>query len=171
MFGAQPNPRQRAHPGRLSQARRWADRFSRSRLHDNIFYVRGTHETHWGARDRWVDILGQITTVLEHHGVPVKEYSSGSPINASSYEFYAAFLDGGVVSLAGDYFTGLHGAWVKGRLALRFLCYELDLSQPRFRGETDAVPSHEELRAQIYDQTHSGREILLERLNHMRAWL
>jgi hypothetical protein len=43
-----------------------------------------------------------------------------------------AFLDGGVMSKAGDYFVRLHGVWLIGREALRFLCLELGLKPPRW---------------------------------------
>jgi hypothetical protein len=69
----------------------------------------------------------------------------GGPANASSYENSAAFLDGGVMSKAGDYFVGLHGAWIIGREALRFLCFELGLKPPRWSRSARAAPSHREL--------------------------
>jgi len=47
---------------------------------------------------------------------------------------------------------GLHGAWVYGIRVLRFLCYELYLSQPRLMTGEPGIPSHEELLQEIIIQ-------------------
>ena len=82
---------------------------------------------------------------LTGYGFVRTSFWTGGPANASSYEDYVAFLDGGLMSKAGDYFWGLHGAWVIGREALRLLCCELGLTVPRWPSTAGIAPSHRDL--------------------------
>jgi hypothetical protein len=58
------------------------------------------------------------------------------------------FLDGGFHSDFGNSVIP-HGAWVWGRKAIRFLCYELNIKQRRRWDGEDKIMSHGELLQEI----------------------
>jgi hypothetical protein len=127
----------------------WRSVFSRSTLGPNVAFMRGTHRTHIGFksyRTAYEHVhLRAVRAICQRYGFVRTSFWTGGPANASSYEDYAAFLDGGLMSKAGDYFWGLHGAWVIGREALRFLCFELGLTTPRWPSAAGVAPSHRDL--------------------------
>ena len=65
-----------------------------------------------------------IIELCEEIAVPARASCSGVSGGCKCDALDFAFLDGGVFSRGGDYFIGIHGAWVYGFRSLRFLCYE-----------------------------------------------
>jgi hypothetical protein len=146
----------------------WRSVFSRSTLGPNVVFMRGTHRTHMGFesyRTAYEHMhLSAVWATCQRYGFVRTSFWTGGPANASSYENYAAFLDGGLMSKAGDYFWGLHGAWVIGREALRFLCFELGLTVPRWPSIAGIAPSHRELVTRALVQLATELPSLRQRL-------
>lgn len=87
--------------------------------------------------------------MLEAAGVAEDRSGSGSPVNATTYEYTYVFLGGKFTTVGGDYWGGKHGAYVEGIKTLRFLCYRLNLTQPRrTKGEVN-IPTLEELQQEL----------------------
>jgi hypothetical protein len=146
----------------------WHSVFSRSTLGPNVVFIRGTHRSHAGFasdRTRHEHVhFRPILAICQRYGFVRTSFWTGGPANACSYEDYAAFLDGGLMSKAGDYFWGLHGAWVIGREALRFLCFELGLTMPRWPSTAGVAPSHRDLATRILVQLATELPGLRQRL-------
>jgi len=146
----------------------WRSVFSRSTLGHDVVFIRGTHRSHAGFesyRTRWEhEHFRAVHAIWQRYGFVRRSFWTGSPANASTYEDYAAFLDGGFMSKAGDYFAGLHGAWIIGREALRFLCFELNLTVPRWPPEAGAAPSHLDLGTRTLVQLATELASLCQRL-------
>jgi hypothetical protein len=131
------------------------DVFSTSRLAPRSYFIKGTRrifgECYYGKEEyplNWLKLI-QACRRLE---LPFTEEESDSPVNATAIVRSFPFLDGGLISREGNYFFGLKGAWVIGHRALRFVCYEMGIEQPR-RFKTEAhIPSFLELFAQIESQ-------------------
>lgn len=131
---------------------KFTDVFSRSKLTPNSFFVKGTRrlfkQCYYGMEAypvNWVKLI-QTCRRLE---LPYTEEESDSPVNAIATIRTFPFLDGGLISREGNYFVGLKGTWIIGIRAVRFVCYEVGIHQPRrFRGEKE-IPSFRELFAQI----------------------
>ncbi len=129
---------------------KWTDVFSRSNLGPKIYFVIGSRSlfpfTYYNdpkSEDalNWEKVLKSIRR-LE---LPSEESHSSSPVNADAIYCDYVFLDGGFVSREGNYFCGLKGAWIIGRKALRFVCYEMGLDQPRrWKGER-SIPEYRQL--------------------------
>jgi len=163
----------RSRGSRETRAPDWRDVFARSTLGRDIVFVRGTHRSHAGFHSyktsKEHEHFRAILEICRRYGMVRTSFSTGSPANASTYEDYAAFLDGGLMSKAGGYLVGLHGAWIVGRAALRFLCFELCLSQPRWPSASGPAPSHDDLVRAILVQLATERPLLLERLEEFEA--
>lgn len=155
------------------RAKDWGDVFARSTLGRDIAFIRGTHRSHAGFHSyktsKEHEHFSALLEICQRYGMVRTSFSTGSPANASTYEDYAAFLDGGLMSKAGSYLAGLHGAWIVGRTALRFLCFELGLAQPRWPTASAPAPSHDELIRAILVQVATERPLLLERLEEFEA--
>ncbi len=152
----------------------WSRVFGRSTLGPVIFTVKHTQAPHmaaypsvWEFPPAWVDII----ELCKKLGVPCADtVSGGSPggtVDCQALDF--AFLDGGVFSRGGGYLGGLHGAWVYGVKVLRFLCYELNLTQPRRMSGEAVIPSHNELRREIADQLKGNLQELHARIARSRV--
>jgi hypothetical protein len=74
-------------------------------------------------------ITDRIAGVLDDNGIPIREYSMGSPANMDSYHLEAKFLDGGLNASTGAYW-GEKGAWVTGTSAVKLVAELLDLKMP-----------------------------------------
>ena len=146
----------------------WRSVFSRSTLGPNVVFIRGTHRTHIGIESyrtaREHVHFRAVHAICQRYGFVRTSFWTGGPANASSYEDYVAFLDGGLMSKAGDYFWGLHGAWVIGREALRFLCFELGLTVPRWPPIAGIAPSHRDLVTRTLVQLATELPSLRQRL-------
>jgi hypothetical protein len=129
--------------------------FSRSSLTEQCYFVKGSRrlfeDTYYGrskAPDDWLKLI-QTCRRLE---LPHQEYETSSPANPTQIIRNFPFLDGGLMSREGDYFYGIKGTWILGRQALRFVCYEVGVEQPRrFKGE-ESIPSHQTLLEAIVRQ-------------------
>ena len=125
---------------------RWSVWFSRSRLGCNVFYT----------RIDWLqgELIGQ--------GFP----DDGASMIMGPTHLSVAFADGGWFSRSQSYsfgIGGLHGQWIVGFGALRYVCDHLGLVAPRrLKGEV-AVPDPARLRAEIDRQRREDREMLAER--------
>jgi hypothetical protein len=87
--------------------------------------------------------------LLQTAGVPEERSVSGFPANVSEYEYTFSFLGGKCTTVGGDYFGGQHGAYVEGIRSLRYICYGLNLTQPRrIKGES-TIPSLSELSEEL----------------------
>jgi hypothetical protein len=152
----------------------WRTVFSRSTLGRDIFFVRGTHRSHSGLkaiqRRRVHPHFRTILEVCERYGLVRSSFSTGSPVHASSYEDHCAFLDGGLMSKAGGYLVGLHGAWVFGREAVRFLCLELGLTPPDWPERTGSAPPHRDLVRRLLIQLATDLAPLHERLTQLERF-
>ncbi len=140
----------------------WQTVFSKSSLGPSTFFVRDTKSLYrWEyAHLAWENIL----LVCKSMGLPGGTVNSDSPGGvAATYRRYA-FIDGGFVSKEGNYFYGSKGSWVIGRKALRYICYELSLTQPRRFPDEQKIPTHIDLKDEIFDQKKKYRHILEERL-------
>ena len=126
--------------------------FSSSKIAPRSFFVRGSkalfREHYYRSDDYPVHWLRLIQTCRRLE-LPSTEEESGSAVNATAIYRTFPFLDGGLISREGNYFSGLKGTWIIGIRAVRFACYEIGVQQPRrFRGEKE-VPSHQALLAHI----------------------
>jgi len=124
----------------------WSRWFARSRLGRNVFY----------SRIDWLrgDLIGE--------GWP----DDGVSMMMGPLHLSVALADGGWFSRAQSYsfgIGGLHGQWIVGFAALRFVCDLLSLVPPRrLKGES-AVPDPERLRAELERQKTHDQEALAER--------
>jgi len=162
-------PRRRSTPG---LARDWRVLFSRSTQGPDTFFIRGTRRSHAGLdsfKTRYEHAsFKAVIDICDRFDVVRAAYWTGSPANASTYENYAAFLDGGVKSIAGDY-IGVHGAWIVGHAAMRFISFELGVPTPRWPAALGAAPSHRDLVRDLLLQLASDLPALNRRLNELRA--
>jgi hypothetical protein len=150
----------------------WRQVFSRSSLGRNALFVRGTHRSHAGFNSyktryehpRFRDIL----EIGDRYGLVRTSHHTGSPANASTYEDYAAFLDGGLMSKAGDYLIGLHGARVIGHAAVRFVRFELGVTPPRWPVAAESASTHADLVRRILVQLATELPILRQRLREFQ---
>ena len=95
----------------------------------------------------------EIDLFLQDFGIEQRCFESSSPGNATEYTVVYDFLDGGFETVGGNYICGPKGAYIVGIKALRFLCFGLGLTQPRwFKGEA-SVPSSKDLELEILNQT------------------
>jgi hypothetical protein len=152
----------------------WTCVFSRSSLGPETFSVKYTQAQHMRSFSPWAAMpptWKRIVEICEGLEVPCKETSSGgSPMgHVSCHALDYAFLDGGVFSRGGSYFAGLHGAWVYGTRVLRYLCYALDLRQPKVTTGETGIPSHEDLRREIAVQKETAVVELKERIARSRS--
>ena len=156
---------------RIVQLQRFNELFSRSTIAPDAFFVRGSRfrfrECYYGSLpypEHWIRVIHACRR-LE---LPGDDVESSSPVNATVITHNFPFLDGGMISRQGDYFVGMKGMWIIGVKAVRFICYELEIEQPRrFRGE-DEVRSYRELLAEIfwqYEETPEGLERLRLKLD------
>lgn len=152
----------------------WSRVFGRSKLGRDTFSVKHTQAPHmaaypsmWEFPQAWIAII----ELCRKLGVPGKEtVSGGSPggnVDCTALDF--AFLDGGVFSRGGCYLGGVHGAWVYGIKVLRFLCYELNLTQPRRMPGESALPGRDALRRELAAQLQGDRDELNTRIARSRA--
>jgi len=126
--------------GRLSM---W---FSRSRLGRNVFYCRIT----------W------LRGTLIGEGFP----DDGSLMVMGPLHLSVAFADGGWFSRSQSWsfgFGGLHGQWIVGFAALRYVCDVLGLVPPRRLAGELSVPDPGRLRTEIDRQRREDQESLSER--------
>lgn len=70
----------------------------------------------------------RIVEQLEGSGIKVERRSSGSPGNADAYILRAAFLDGGLWGMTGNYWMAPRGVWIVGAKAADFVLRGLDRS-------------------------------------------
>ena len=131
---------------------KFSEFFSSSRLAPHSFFVKGTRrlfcECYYGAERYPIHWL-KLIQACERLELPSTCEESSSPINAHSITRSYPFLDGGLISREGNYFVGLKGTWVIGIRALRFVCYELEIQQPRRLKGEESVRSYRELIAEI----------------------
>jgi hypothetical protein len=150
----------------------WRSVLSRSTLGGDIFFVRGTHRSHAGMgsykKKQAHPYFSAIWNTCNRFGFVRTEFATGGPANASSYENYSAFLDGGLMSRAGDYLLGLHGAWIFGHVALRFLCLQLHLTTPPWPREAGQAPARTELARQSMIQLATELPKLQQRLKQLQ---
>jgi hypothetical protein len=148
--------------------KQWQIIFSHSSLANEAYFVRGSRSlfqnfygpSRYGTLD-WNRLL-QTCRRLE---LPCHETESDSPVNATEVRRHFPFLDGGFFSREGNCFYGLKGSWVFGRKALRFVCYELRIRQPkRSRGEPP-IPTYEELLNEIFKQHETNDPLLKQTMN------
>lgn len=152
----------------------WTRVFSRSKLGRNTFSVKYTQAPHMAAYPSMGEFPRTWVYIIElcrKLGVPCKDTVSGaSPgggVDCDALDF--AFLDGGVFSRGGCYIGGIHGAWVYGIKVLRFLCYELNLTQPKAMPGESVIPGHDELRREIEAQLAGSLDELHVRIAANRA--
>jgi hypothetical protein len=162
-------PRRRSTP---SLARDWPVLFSRSTQGPDTFFIRGTRRSHAGLdsfKTRYEHACFKaVIDICDRYDVVRAAYWTGSPANASTYENYAVFLDGGVKSIAGDY-IGVHGAWIVGHAAMRFVALELGVPPSRWPAALGTAPSHRDLVRDLLLQLASDLPALNGRLNELRA--
>lgn len=91
--------------------------------------------------------------LLKAAGVPEERSSSGSPVNATEYEYSYSFLGGKFTTVGGDYWGGKHGAYVDGIRTLRYICYGLNLTQPRKTAGETSIPTLADLRQELARET------------------
>lgn len=70
----------------------------------------------------------RVVEQLEGCGIKVERRSDGSPGNADSYKLRAAFLDGGLWGMTGNYWMAPRGVWIVGSEAADFVIRSLDRS-------------------------------------------
>ena len=94
----------------------------------DFFYVKSSFEDL---------IFDEICKKFENR---VDSIETGSPVNASTYEWYVPFLDGGLVRYTGNYFVGPRGTYIIGYKALRYVCAIAAVRPPQrfLKGEVDA---------------------------------
>jgi len=125
---------------------RWSMWFSRSRLGRNVFYCRIT----------W------LRGTLIGEGFP----DDGSLMVMGPLHLSVAFADGGWFSRSQSWsfgFGGLHGQWIVGFAALRYVCDVLGLVPPRRLAGELSVPDPGRLRTEIDRQRREDQESLSER--------
>jgi len=161
-------------PGPSGEAKGdWRTVFSRSTRGPGVFFIRNTHRSHVGL-DAFKKIgthreFQAVRDICRRYDLVRRSFSTGSPANASTYEDYAAFLDGGHESRGGDYLLGLHGAWVHGHEALRFLCFELPLKLPPWPKDVGQAPTHEEIIKHLLLQLATDLGSLQRRVDEFEA--
>jgi hypothetical protein len=152
--------------------RDWRVLFSRSTKGPDTFFVRGTHRSHAGLdsfKTRYEHACFKaVIDICDRYDVVRAAFSTGSPANTSTYENYAAFLDGGVTSIAGDY-IGVHGAWIVGHAAMRFIALELGVPPPRWPAPLGTAPSQRDLVRDLLLQIASDLPTLNRRLSELGA--
>lgn len=168
--GAIPTlPRRRSSLGLAGDQRML---FSRSTQGPDTFFIRGTRRSHAGFdsfKTRYEHACFKaVIDICDRYDVVRAAFGTGSPANASTYENYAAFLDGGVKSIAGDY-LGVHGAWIVGHAAMRFISLELGVPPPRWPAALGTAPSQRNLVRDLLLQLASDLPALNGRLNELRA--
>lgn len=125
---------------------RWSKWFSRSKLGSNVFYTR----------------IDWLRGELIGEGWP----DDGQSMMMGPLHLSVAFADGGWFSRSQSYsfgIGGLHGRWVVGFGALRYVCDLLGLIPPRRLKGEGAVPDPELLRAELDRQRREDQESLSER--------
>lgn len=132
-----------------------------------VFAIKRSLQT-WAGES---PILTNLLAKCAARGFVSESFSSSSPINASVYENYVAFLNGGIMGIRGNYFPGLRGAWVWGRRALHLACYDLGLAHPRFRGDTKVALPLELLLSQAEQQLRTEDAALRARVSEMQLRL
>ena len=139
----------------------WNEVFSKSSLGAEVYFVRGTFSLYKNNYDH--EAWSRIRNTLDELGVPpvLRQDSELSAVIARDRTY--TFLDGVFTSSEGNYLFERKGAWVWGRKAFRYLCYELGLRQRRrFPGEL-SIPSHADLETELRHQLKER----LERLNNL----
>jgi hypothetical protein len=147
--------------------RSWRAVFRQSRLGEDYFAIRGSWQAHSGIVYPGDPVVDRLLVLAEERGFPSEHFSMGSPANASTYEIYVAYLDGGLLSYSGNFFGGAHGAWVWGRKVLALACADLGLQRPRFR-ELSADLSRDALLTEVRRQVETEDSLLRARLLEMR---
>lgn len=131
-------------------------RVSKKKEYD--YYIRYAYDWYWSglvtSYEEFMEsgcgevFLGALVTGRKY-GRTKEELLWDSPMHAvKSVERTFTFLDGGFAVDFGNSFTP-HGAWVWGRKAIRFLCYELNIAQRRRWEGEDKIMSHGELLREI----------------------
>lgn len=124
-------------------------------------YYEGKYPTNWK----------RLLQTLRRLELPyAEEVESGSPVNATSIHRTMSFLDGGFISREGNYFCGLKGAWVVGRKALRYVCYEIGVEQPRRLPGESVVPEYHQLLAEVFWQIEEDDPTLKLQMNELRSF-
>jgi type III restriction enzyme len=119
--------------------------------HSQTFRQLGTHPVLFimAEKNAYADAIGEYLWKTEEFGFKEPEVlvihtdQTGEVTQKDLDKARQAARD--IDSKAGDYFWGLHGAWVIGREALRFLCFELGLTVPRWPSIAGIAPSHRAL--------------------------
>jgi hypothetical protein len=147
-----------------THAERWTQVFSRSTLGPQVYYVRCFENSlslaNWGS-ELPADLLwSKILQACKRLELPCSEERRDSMLGGCAMKRDYVFLDGGLFSREGLYFFGRKGAWVAGRKALRLLCYELGVPQPRrWPGERE-IPTREALLAEAFKQLEENEAAL-----------
>jgi hypothetical protein len=147
----------------------WRSNFSRSSSGRDTFFVSGTQYSHYGAEflqnSREHRVFSLVLRICEDFGlVRSFRFVGWVPWEKSSQEDHATFLDGGVMSRAGFYLDPARGTRIIGRAAIRFLCFQLGLTVPRWPSTRGPAPSHEDLVRQILIQFSTELPVLRQRL-------
>jgi hypothetical protein len=144
-----------------SKKRLWREVFSRSTVGSEYFAIRGNPSCYAEQ-----PIRDEVFAVCRRIAVACAEctfiwYTSWDGFDDRK-DFL--FLDGGVKNKTGNYFCDRKGAWVYGIKALRLLCYELGLTQPRRKSSEVRIPTHEELLKELATQVDTDTEAFVEQL-------
>lgn len=131
-----------------SAGTRWNEVFSRSSLHVELFYIRGTR-----GRERDCTIPDRIEASLIEHNVPYRRGLTRGAWDAWRHAGFA-FLDGGYTSVLEGPGWVYGGAYVIGFAAFRFVCGEL-LLVPRVGSEASHPQSPTTPRLQGYSRQSS----------------
>jgi hypothetical protein len=147
----------------------WSTVFSRSSVGSDTYFVKGTQESHIGLRSFGLehDVFVRILKICEAHRLAKRVRFDGGPGSGCTEEMYFAFLDGGIVSRASDFFWGRHGAWVFGKNAFRFLCFELGVAPPVVRDLSRHLRTRQELCQEVERQLRCERQHLERRLEEL----
>lgn len=141
-----------------SHEKKWSEDFRRISTLDEtkpLFSVRGAIDHLYEAYTGGHETLDRIVGLCEKERFAKREERDlGSPMNnASAYDDYYDFLDGGLSIHSGDYFFQDRGAYIEGFMALRWALHRLGYSQPRKLKGEERVLSREQLEELVAEQS------------------
>jgi hypothetical protein len=136
----------------------WSDVFSKSKMREDIFYIKNS----------FADLI--FNEICQNFESRVESIETGSPINASTFEWYVPFLDGGLIRYTGKYFVGPRGSYIIGYKALRFICALIKIRPPQkfLKGEVEAFTVqdlHSEATLELADEL----EMIQKKQKDLRA--
>ncbi len=128
----------------------WNRIFSKSSLGPDVYFIRGTASLYTTGYNH--EAWNRIVETLDTLGIPAYRRQDSELSMVIARERSYSFLDGDFASHEGNYLFERKGSWITGRKVLRFLYYELELTQRRrFPGEL-GIPTHEARKSELQEE-------------------